>query len=177
MADGAHGGGHRDRCGGAGTLRMARPARGLPDPGSEGTRPAHHLGHHASLLHGRGDRARADHLRADLRAGLARGDRARSGVRVRGAVRGRAADLRGAGLALLLGTGTPVWQVGLTCFVIGAGMGLTASPTLIAAQSSVAWAQRGAVTGTNVFSRSLGSAVGVAAFGAVVNAVASTGPD
>lgn len=85
--------------------------------------------------------------------------------------------LGGAGLALLLGTGTPVWQVGLTCFVIGAGMGLTASPTLIAAQSSVAWAQRGAVTGTNVFSRSLGSAVGVAAFGAVVNAVASTGPD
>src|SRR5699024_1427786 len=58
---------------------------------------------------------------------------------------------------------------------IGAGMGLTASPTLIAAQSSVGWEQRGAVTGTNVFSRSLGSAVGVAAFGAAVNAVASTG--
>src|SRR5699024_11864533 len=73
--------------------------------------------------------------------------------------------------------GTPIWQVGLTWFVIGAGMGLTASPTLIAAQSSVGWEQRGAVTGTNVFSRSLGSAVGVAAFGAVVNAVASTGPD
>src|SRR5699024_7220431 len=62
-----------------------------------------------------------------------------------------------------------------TCFVIGAGMGLTASPRLIAAQSSVAWAQRGGVTGTNVFSRSLGWAGGVAGFGAVVNAVASTG--
>lgn len=83
----------------------------------------------------------------------------------------------GAALALLLGTGTPIWQVGITCFVIGAGMGLSATPTLIAAQSSVAWAQRGAVTGTNVFSRSLGSAVGVAVFGAVVNAVTSTGAD
>src|SRR5699024_8403246 len=71
----------------------------------------------------------------------------------------------GAGLALLLGTGTHIWQVGLTCFVLGVGMGLPASPTLIEAQSNVAWAKRGAVTGTNVFARSLGSAMGVADFG------------
>lgn len=90
---------------------------------------------------------------------------------------GAALVITGSALALLLGMQTPIWQVGLTCFVIGAGMGLGASPTLIAAQSSVAWAQRGAVTGTNVFSRSLGSAVGVAAFGGVVNAVTTTGPD
>ena len=57
------------------------------------------------------------------------------------------------------------------CFVVGTGLGLIASPTLIAAQSSVGWAERGVVTGNNLFSRSLGSAVAVAAFGAVANSV------
>ena len=59
--------------------------------------------------------------------------------------------------------------VGLACFVIGAGLGLVASPSLIAAQSSVGWNERGVVTGANLFSRSMGSAVGVAALGALVN--------
>ena len=44
------------------------------------------------------------------------------------------------------------------------------SPTLIAAQSSVGWAERGVVTANNLFSRSIGSAVGVAVFGAIANA-------
>ena len=44
-------------------------------------------------------------------------------------------------------------------------------PSLIAAQSSVAWNERGVVTGTNVFARSIGSAVGVAIFGAIANAI------
>jgi MFS family permease len=63
------------------------------------------------------------------------------------------------------------------CFVIGLGMGLIASPTLIAAQSSVEWAERGVVTSTNMFARSLGSAVGVAVFGAIVNARVSGDPE
>lgn len=50
-------------------------------------------------------------------------------------------------------------------------MGLVAVPTLIAAQSSVGWEQRGVVTGANLFSRSIGSAVGVAIFGAIANAL------
>ena len=37
------------------------------------------------------------------------------------------------------------------------------------------WAQRGVVTGTNAFSRSIGSAVGVAVLGAIANA--ALGPD
>ena len=59
------------------------------------------------------------------------------------------------------------------CFVVGAGMGLVASPTLISAQSSVGWSERGVVTGTTMFTRSMGSAVGVAVFGALANAIAS----
>ena len=55
-------------------------------------------------------------------------------------------------------------------------MGLATSPTLIAAQSSVDWDERGVVTGTNMFARSMGSAVGVAVFGAIANASLG-GPD
>ncbi|WP_353808925.1 MDR family MFS transporter [Agromyces sp. SYSU T00194] len=59
----------------------------------------------------------------------------------------------------------------LACFVVGLGMGLVATPTLIAAQSSVPWNERGVVTGTNMFTRSIGSAVGAAVFGAVANGI------
>jgi hypothetical protein len=55
-------------------------------------------------------------------------------------------------------------------------MGLTAAPTLIAAQSSVGWTERGVVTANNIFLRSLGSALGVAVFGAMANAVVGSGP-
>ncbi|HET9649493.1 MAG TPA: MDR family MFS transporter [Microlunatus sp.] len=73
-------------------------------------------------------------------------------------------------LMILLSAQSSVWQVAMTCFVIGLGMGLVASPTLVAAQSSVDWASRGVVTGTSMFARSMGSAVGIAVFGAIANA-------
>lgn len=76
----------------------------------------------------------------------------------------------GTALTTLLSTDSAVWQVAVCCFVIGSGMGLIASPSLIAAQSSVDWSERGVVTSTNMFARSIGSAVGVAVFGALVNA-------
>ncbi len=61
--------------------------------------------------------------------------------------------------------------VGMSCFVMGLGLGFVAAPALIAAQSSVDWGERGVVTGANMFARSMGSAVGVAALGALVNAM------
>jgi MFS family permease len=76
---------------------------------------------------------------------------------------------------LLLGRDSSVYQVGATSFVIGLGMGLTAAPTLIAAQSTVQWQQRGVVTGANMFFRSMGSAVGVAIFGAIANGAIGAG--
>jgi EmrB/QacA subfamily drug resistance transporter len=76
----------------------------------------------------------------------------------------------GAGLVALLGAESSVWAVAGACFVLGVGMGLVSSPTLVAVQSVVGWDRRGVVTGTNMFCRSLGSAVGVAIFGAIANA-------
>ena len=54
-------------------------------------------------------------------------------------------------------------------FVIGLGLGLTSSPSIVAVQSVVGWDRRGVVTGTNMFFRSIGSAVGAAVFGAIAN--------
>jgi MFS family permease len=83
---------------------------------------------------------------------------------------GGAIVVLGCALLLLLGEHSSVVQVGAFCFVVGLGMGLVATPTLIAAQSSVEWHERGVVTGANMFFRSMGSAVGVAVFGAIANA-------
>jgi EmrB/QacA subfamily drug resistance transporter len=56
-------------------------------------------------------------------------------------------------------------------FVIGFGIGVGIVPPLVAAQATVTWHERGVVTGANVFARSLGSAVGVAVYGAIANSV------
>jgi hypothetical protein len=60
-------------------------------------------------------------------------------------------------------------MVAVACFIIGAGLGLMSAPSLVAVQSVVGWDRRGVVTGTNMFFRSIGSAIGAAAFGAIAN--------
>lgn len=87
---------------------------------------------------------------------------------------GGAVAATGAGLLLLVGPGSSILVLAAPCFVMGLGFGLVASPAIIAAQSAVTWQQRGVATGSAMFSRSVGSAVGVAAFGAVVNHVLSS---
>jgi EmrB/QacA subfamily drug resistance transporter len=80
-----------------------------------------------------------------------------------------------AGVVGLAAVGSSLAGVAVTCFVVGAGLGFIAAPTLIAAQASVGWSERGVVTGTTMFSRSVGSAVGVAVFGAIFNAALPNG--
>ena len=84
-----------------------------------------------------------------------------------------------AGTIVLAATSThpSVLFVAVSCFIVGLGLGLIATPTLIAAQSSVPWNERGVVTGTNMFARSIGSAVGVAVFGAIANSIIGASPD
>ena len=95
----------------------------------------------------------------------------------------RATGLLGVGLAVagslvlaLMDPAGSLWHVALGCLLIGFGMGWVAAPALVVAQSSVAWGERGVATATNMFSRSVGSALGVAVFGAMVNAVAGDHP-
>ncbi|WP_210507258.1 MDR family MFS transporter [Naasia sp. SYSU D00057] len=91
------------------------------------------------------------------------------------AVVGAVFVLAGTSLTLTLGRSSELWQIALYCVVVGLGMGWVTAPTLVAAQSSVDWSERGVVTSTNLFARSIGSAVGVAVFGAVVNSLSGPG--
>ena len=63
----------------------------------------------------------------------------------------------------------PVWLIAVPGFVVGVGLGFSASSMVVAVQSVVGWERRGVVTGANIFARSIGSAVGVAVFGSIVN--------
>ncbi|MBO0816670.1 MAG: MFS transporter, partial [Actinobacteria bacterium] len=61
------------------------------------------------------------------------------------------------------------WIAVASTFVLGFGLGLLAVCTVVGPQSTVAWGQRGVVTGAIIFSRYLGQSVGAAVFGAVFN--------
>jgi EmrB/QacA subfamily drug resistance transporter len=64
------------------------------------------------------------------------------------------------------------------CLVVGFGLGFVAAPSLIVAQSSVPWNERGVVTGLSAFLRTLGSTIGVALLGSIANAsIAAQGGD
>ncbi|MGN6252697.1 MAG: MDR family MFS transporter [Marmoricola sp.] len=83
---------------------------------------------------------------------------------------GSAFAVAGAAVLLTVGARSSILLLAGACFVMGIGFGFVASPAVVAAQSSVTWRNRGVVTGANMFGRSVGSAVGVAVFGAVANA-------
>jgi len=58
---------------------------------------------------------------------------------------------------------------GFGAAVTGFGFGICYTPYFVAVQSSVDWADRGAATASNVFARTIGQAIGAAAFGGVLN--------
>ena len=179
-------------------LLLALLAGGAARPGAGPAAVGLHPPHPRRRQPHRGGRRRADHraqlLRADVRAGRPRDGRARGRLRARRADGRLAAgsdvlrpDLhpdrlsrhgahRGGGrpgrhaACTRLGPTAQVWQVAGACFVVGVGLGFLSSPVVVAVQSVVGWDRRGVVTGTNMFSRSIGSALGAAVFGAVANA-------
>lgn len=76
--------------------------------------------------------------------------------------------------AFVAGRHPSLIELQLAMFAYGFGMGLTNIALVISVQSSVAWGQRGVVTGAAIFARSMGGALGVGALGAVLaNALAS----
>ena len=62
---------------------------------------------------------------------------------------------------------TPIWVICAQLFVFGAGLGLIMQIVVIVVQNSVPAAQLGTATSTNNYFREVGSALGVAVFGAM----------
>ncbi|HEX7056074.1 MAG TPA: MFS transporter, partial [Bacilli bacterium] len=62
----------------------------------------------------------------------------------------------------------PLWA-GLASFIIGVGLGLSSNVYVVAVQSSVDWKTRGVATASNMFMRILGTTVGAAVLGSVLN--------
>ncbi|MBM7586646.1 EmrB/QacA subfamily drug resistance transporter [Bacillus pakistanensis] len=81
------------------------------------------------------------------------------------------------GLSLILGSiffvtmspaSGPIWAASGS-FFIGIGMGLTSTSFIVSIQSTVSWKQRGIATAANMFMRNLGSTIGAALLGGVLN--------
>ncbi len=68
--------------------------------------------------------------------------------------------LRPGGSPLLAGAGS---------VVVGLGMGFLSTAAIVIVQDSVGWAERGAATASNIFSRNLGSTLGATVLGGVLN--------
>ena len=75
----------------------------------------------------------------------------------------------GAGAFVALGPATSPAVAGAGSIVMGLGMGFLSNTALVIIQDTVAWAQRGAATASNIFARNLGSTLGATALGAVLN--------
>ena len=69
---------------------------------------------------------------------------------------------------VLNGESSPI-VAGLGSLVVGVGMGLSSSASIILIQEIVSWSERGSVTASYLFARSLGSTFGATVFGAVLN--------
>ncbi|HSJ37266.1 MAG TPA: MDR family MFS transporter [Planococcus sp. (in: firmicutes)] len=61
------------------------------------------------------------------------------------------------------------WWAALSSFIIGIGMGLTSTAFIVSIQGAVTYEKRGVATASNMFMRNLGSTIGVALLGTVLN--------
>ena len=77
--------------------------------------------------------------------------------------------IAGTALLLTLHAQSSLLQAGFAAFVIGTGMGMTSTTFLVSVQNSADFAIRGICTASIMFSRMLGSALGTAIMGAVLN--------
>jgi EmrB/QacA subfamily drug resistance transporter len=74
------------------------------------------------------------------------------------------------GLAfVLLGPGSAPWTGGMGSLVMGLGAGFLSTSSILIIQNCTDWSERGAGTSSNIFSRNVGSTLGAAVFGAVLN--------
>lgn len=64
---------------------------------------------------------------------------------------------------------TPYWHIAIFAMVFGMGLGFTIQTIMVAVQNAVPMRDLGVATSAVTFTRSLGSAVGTALFGAILN--------
>ncbi len=74
-------------------------------------------------------------------------------------------------LLLPIGPGYGAAYVGLCSFVCGLGLGFSTTAFVVGIQNEVGWETRGSATASNLFVRSLGATIWVAALGSVINGV------
>jgi MFS family permease len=70
---------------------------------------------------------------------------------------------------VFLGPGTSPVLAGIGSLIMGLGMGFFSTTAIVIIQDSVGWAERGAATASNMFSRNLGSTLGATVLGGVLN--------
>ena len=85
------------------------------------------------------------------------------------AILGGASCTAGGVIFLLLSPTTSPVIAGAGSFLFGCGMGLLTTTSTVMIQANVDWSQRGSATASNIFSRLLGSTLGAAILGGVLN--------
>ncbi len=78
--------------------------------------------------------------------------------------------LGGGTFLLMTGSSGPLYAA-FGSFLVGCGLGMLNTSTVVSIQSSVEWARRGVATASNMFMRILGNALGAAVFGSVLNSM------
>lgn len=63
-----------------------------------------------------------------------------------------------------------VLHIAVGSLIVGLGLGLVSNSTMVGVQSIVGWERRGVITGSMMFTRTIGTALGAAVFGGVANA-------
>ena len=77
--------------------------------------------------------------------------------------------LAGACLMLLINRDSGYPEIVFYIFIIGLGLGLTSTASIVAVQHAVPWSKRGVATSSNSFMRMLGSTLGATLFGWLLN--------
>jgi EmrB/QacA subfamily drug resistance transporter len=91
-------------------------------------------------------------------------------IGMRGTLRvGSVLMVAGSAIFLFLQPDSSPTLAGAGSMVVGFGMGLLNVTVILMVQGSVGWRQRGSATASNVFSRTLGSTLGAAVLGSVLN--------
>ena len=75
----------------------------------------------------------------------------------------------GAVAFVVLAPGDSPVVAGVGSIVMGLGMGFLSTSAIVIIQDSVGWAERGSATASNIFARNLGSTLGAAVLGSILN--------